>query len=472
MGLLERLKQLKHYDDVIKQKTEELEKLNKSISDNRNTNETLVRTIEFKKTEKEKIISERDNEIQKTKEACAAVIDSYQNKRDTAKEEFESAKNELDLTKKQVELNNEKIKLYKTLVNKITKSITDNLEFSETAELEQLCPTVELHLNSFDVKDLRSLINENKKITDKLLLKYEKRYTTKSNKAIYQLMVLALRAELQNIIINLKYTNLEKCKEDLNKIINKFENIASDGNQQIAPTIKSFIEEISAIFYQTIEIEYTYYVRREQEKAEQQALKEQMRQEAEERRMLELEQKKVEREEEKYKSEISNTKEMLSNCTDDEKMQQLLERIGQLEQLLKEVEDKKEEIINRQNGKAGYVYVISNLGSFGDNRFKIGMTRRLEPMERIKELGDASVPFSFDVHSFIFSDDAVNLEKELHTKLNENRTNKINLRKEFFDITIDELEKLVDEICPSAEFKRTMLATEYRKGLELYKQSF
>lgn len=78
------------------------------------------------------------------------------------------------------------------------------------------------------------------------------------------------------------------------------------------------------------------------------------------------------------------------------------------------------------------MYVISNLGSFGADIFKVGMTRRLEPMDRINELSNASVPFSFDVHSFIFSNDAVALEAQLHKELNAYRVNKVNLRKEFF----------------------------------------
>ena len=131
------------------------------------------------------------------------------------------------------------------------------------------------------------------------------------------------------------------------------------------------------------------------------------------------------------------------------------------------VETKKEDIISRQNGKAGNVYIISNLGSFGDNVFKIGMTRRLDPFERIKELGSASVPFTFDIHSFIFSDDAVGLEQKLHNILEDKRVNKINLRKEFFKVSIDELEELVNDIDPSAEFNKTMIAEEYHQSLSL-----
>jgi hypothetical protein len=114
---------------------------------------------------------------------------------------------------------------------------------------------------------------------------------------------------------------------------------------------------------------------------------------------------------------------------------------------------------------AGYIYIISNLGSFGENIFKIGMTRRLVPQDRVDELGDASVPFRFDVHSLIFSNCAPELENKLHRELHNQRVNKINLRKEFFHTTIDELEELVYLLEPSAEFNRTMLAKEYYQSM-------
>ncbi len=189
-----------------------------------------------------------------------------------------------------------------------------------------------------------------------------------------------------------------------------------------------------------------------------------MRQEAQERKALESERKKVEKEESKYQSEIDKLKEQLAAAKDAE-LEQLNARILQLQSQLADVILKKEEISNLANGKAGNVYVISNLGSFGENVFKIGMTRRLNPQDRVNELGDASVPFKFDVHSFIFSEDAVGLEKKLHMILNDKRVNKVNMRKEFFYTTIDDLEKLVTEIEPTAEFNKTMLAEEFRQSL-------
>ena len=172
--------------------------------------------------------------------------------------------------------------------------------------------------------------------------------------------------------------------------------------------------------------------------------------------------------ESKYNTEIEKVQSQLAALSaDDEKAKALEAKIAELQAQLAAVAQKKEEIISRQNGKAGYVYVISNLGSFGENTFKVGMTRRLDPMDRVRELGDASVPFSFDVHSFIFSDDAVGLESELHRRLDSKRKNKVNLRKEFFDVSLDELEQLVQEINPAAEFNRTMLATEYRQSQQM-----
>ena len=188
-----------------------------------------------------------------------------------------------------------------------------------------------------------------------------------------------------------------------------------------------------------------------------------MRQETEERKALEAERKKIEKEEAKYLSEIAKLKEQLSLAQEAE-LDKLNSRILELQSQLSDVIVKKEEISNLANGKAGNVYIISNLGAFGENIFKIGMTRRLNPQDRVDELSSASVPFKFDVHSFIFSDNAVELENKLHNILNEKRVNKVNMRKEFFYTTIDELENIVTEIDPTAEFNRTMLAEEFRQS--------
>lgn len=188
-----------------------------------------------------------------------------------------------------------------------------------------------------------------------------------------------------------------------------------------------------------------------------------MRQEAEERKALERERKKIAEEESKYTGEIEKLQAQLSTAGTTE-VAALNARILELQAQLSSVIIKKDEISKLANGKAGNVYIISNLGSFGEDVFKIGMTRRLNPQDRIDELGNASVPFRFDVHSFIFSDDAVGLESRLHEELNSKRVNKVNLRKEFFRVSMDELEELVNSIDPTAEFNRTILAEEFRQS--------
>lgn len=232
-----------------------------------------------------------------------------------------------------------------------------------------------------------------------------------------------------------------------------------------------FVNEIEFLFIRAVEIEYEYYIKKEQQKEEQARLREQMRQEAEDRKVLEQQKKQIEKEEEKYKTEMSKVEEALARAEDNEVLEKLKMKLEELQNQLDNVEHKKEDIVKRQNGKAGYVYIISNLGSFGDKTFKIGMTRRLNPQDRVDELGDASVPFVFDVHSFIFSDDAVGLEQKLHNILNDKRTNKINFRKEFFNVSIDELEELVQEIEPTAEFNRTMVAEQYRQTISINEES-
>ncbi len=278
-------------------------------------------------------------------------------------------------------------------------------------------------------------------------------------------MTIALEAELQNILYSINYGKLEAAENSVKEMTAKYFAIAVNGNQHIAPTIKKFIAEIEYLFLEAVKIEYEYFVQKERIKEEQRALREQMRQEAEERKQLEAQRKQVEKEESKYYTEMQNVKDQIENTADAEKIAMLESRLAEIQAQLDDVEQKKSDIIKLQNGKAGYVYVISNLGSFGDNVFKVGMTRRLEPMDRVKELGDASVPFPFDVHSFIFSDDAVNLERTLHVELNERRVNKINLRKEFFRISVDELEEIVYRHQPTAEFNRTMLAEQYNQSL-------
>lgn len=246
-------------------------------------------------------------------------------------------------------------------------------------------------------------------------------------------MVIGLQAELQNILYTLSYSNLDKAIDNAKKLINKYLTVCGNGNASILPTITKFLSELEPLFIQAINVEYKYYVQKEKEES-------------------------------KYLREIEISKEMLSQEVDEDKIKALEMRLKELEDQVNTLEEKKEEIVKRANGKAGYVYVISNLGSFGDGMFKVGMTRRLNPMDRVDELGDASVPFKFDVHAMGFSDNAVGLEQQLHSILEEKRVNKVNLRKEFFYTDVTSLEEIIQDIDPTVEFIKTMTAAEYRQS--------
>ena len=467
--------------------------------------------IEQLKTENQNLLNDNQNMHQQLQELGAfdyyKILDmteqlkkEYEAKKLTAQEDFQKHLDSIDksiaeknsecqnILNPLEELRSQEVKLnknVKTQTNKLNKSkelvkainytfdkylnyepSQSTLRFPENqlSELEEISPSVILKLHCMDIKDLRKAYRLNDKQIDSILQKYSARYTTKANQAIYKLMVIALRAELQNILYNLKYEKLDTSIGDVKKVTQKFLKVAAEGNQSIAGTLTKFIGEIEYLFINAVKIEYNYYVKKEQSRQEQLAIREQMRQEAQERKALEAERKKVEKEESKYNTEIEKLQNQLQSASSSE-LEQLNARILQLQAQLSEVVLKKEEISNLANGKAGNVYVISNLGSFGENVFKIGMTRRLNPQDRVDELGNASVPFKFDVHSFIFSDDAVGLESKLHEILNQKRVNKVNMRKEFFNVTIDELEELVTEIEPTAEFNRTMAAEEYRQSL-------
>lgn len=338
----------------------------------------------------------------------------------------------------------------------------------DKVDLDTIAPSVILNLNYMNYQELRKEFRANQKQIDALLEDYAQRYTTKANQAIYKLMVISLRSELQNILYNLKHEKLDTALFQVQSLIAKYLVIASDGNQQISGTMRKFVGELEHLFDNAVRIEYEYYIKKEQAKQEQLALRQQMREEAEERKRLEEQKKQIAFEESKYQAEIAKVQELLNlEPEDSPKRADIMAKLEELNVQLIQVEEQKEEITKLQNGKAGNVYIISNLGSFGDHVFKIGMTRRLDPQERVDELGSASVPFKFDVHSFIFSEDAVGLENELHQRLHARRLNKVNLRKEFFDVSLDELEQLVEEINPTAEFNRTMLAEDYNQSLSL-----
>ena len=149
----------------------------------------------------------------------------------------------------------------------------------------------------------------------------------------------------------------------------------------------------------------------------------------------------------------------------------LLEKKSKLEADIADTQKAISDVDYREaNKRAGYVYVISNIGAFGEDVYKIGMTRRLDPMDRVNELGDASVPFCFDVHALIFSEDAPALETALHNAFEDKKVNKINQRREFFHVTLDEIKEVVHKnFDKTVEWTDVPEAEQYRQSLVMGK---
>ncbi|MEZ9711678.1 DUF4041 domain-containing protein [Vibrio cyclitrophicus] len=207
------------------------------------------------------------------------------------------------------------------------------------------------------------------------------------------------------------------------------------------------------------------------EREEQAEIRAQIREEERAIREMEKARKEAEKEERLIQKALEKARSELAQATEEQK-EQYEAQLAELENKLHEAEEKGQRALSMaQQTRRGHVYVISNVGSFGEEVFKIGMTRRLEPMDRVKELGDASVPFSFDVHAMIYSDDAPALEKELHRRFDLQSVNKVNPRKEFFKTTIAEVKQAVDQQGVSdVHWTLKAEAAEYRESLAIEKQ--
>jgi len=273
------------------------------------------------------------------------------------------------------------------------------------------------------------------------------------------------RNECDNIISKVKFNNITASEKRLVKVFEDLNKLTDMQRVAITPEYLDLkLEELS--------LKYEFEQKKQEEKEEQQAIKEQMREEARALKELEKAKEKVEKEEKHFSQAIEKMNQQLQKANSEEQ-QKLLDKLRELEAQLELTKRNKEDVINRvQNTRAGYVYIISNIGSFGDSVYKIGMTRRLEPLERVKELGDASVPFTFDVHAMIFSEDAPALESALHRALSDKKVNKVNDRKEFFRVDLKEIEELVKRNHnKTVEFTKLAEAEEFRKSVEMANHS-
>jgi hypothetical protein len=206
---------------------------------------------------------------------------------------------------------------------------------------------------------------------------------------------------------------------------------------------------------------------KEREREEQRRIKEQLREEEKARREYERAMKEAARDEEALQKALAKVKGQIEQASEEQKAKYETQ-LAELQSKLKEAEDRSKRAISMaEQTRRGHVYVISNIGSFGDDVYKIGLTRRLEPLDRIRELGDSSVPFEFDVHALIFADDAPALETRLHRHFILKQVNKVNYRKEFFRLTVGEIRSELESLGLSASWTMTAAAREYRESLAI-----
>ena len=206
-----------------------------------------------------------------------------------------------------------------------------------------------------------------------------------------------------------------------------------------------------------------------QEREEQRRIKEQIREEEKARREYEKAMRDAAKEEEMIRKAMEKAQQAILKASEEQKAK-FEAQLAELQQKLVEAEEKNQKALSMaQQTKSGHVYIISNVGSFGENVYKIGMTRRLEPLDRVRELGDASVPFPFDVHAMIYSENAPALETELHHFFVQNQVNKVNPRKEFFRVPISDIRQEIDKRNIDVKWTMAAEAAEYRETLAIEK---
>ena len=252
-------------------------------------------------------------------------------------------------------------------------------------------------------------------------------------------LITAFNAEVDNIIAN---TNARNFTANAKKIDKWFQKVNKSGDD-------NYVELNRTLLFLRLEEQrhaFEYKYKKEMEIEEQRFMKESLREEAKVKKEIESFVTAREKEENAYQKDLNHALTEIQTANQEEEVEKLNAHIEELRLKLERASSEKERALSMaQLTRSGYVYVISNKGAFGEHVYKIGMTRRLDPMDRVKELGDASVPFFFDVHALIPSDDAPALENKLHSKFSSRRVNKVNHRREFFNLTFEEVEEALNE---------------------------
>lgn len=275
----------------------------------------------------------------------------------------------------------------------------------------------------------------------------------------------AFNGKLSSILSKVKTTNYGILKQELADAYTLVNNLGpAFGSVQITGTYYRLAQEKLRLAALLVEM-------KEKDKEEQRAIREQMREEERARREIERAMKDAAKQEEMLQKAMEKAREKYEAASEEQKAKYEAQ-LADLEVKLKEAEERNKRAQSMaEQTKRGHVYVISNVGSFGEDIYKIGMTRRLEPLDRVKELGDASVPFPFDVHAMIWSEDAPSLETSLHKHFAMNQVNKINFRKEFFNVPIATIREEIEKLgLKNIKWTMTAEAREYKETQALERQ--
>jgi hypothetical protein len=260
-----------------------------------------------------------------------------------------------------------------------------------------------------------------------------------------RLMLRAYNAEADNCVRALRAGNVLTAKKRLESSVTTIAKLGAMMEMRINP-------EYHDLRIRELELTADYLMKLQVEKEEAREERERLREERKAEQELAAERARLEKEREHY----VNALQAMANAGNEAAITELNERLREIEQAVERND------FRLANIRAGYVYVISNRGALGPNIVKIGLTRRLEPMDRVRELGDASVPFPFDVHAMFFAEDAVTVEADLHRAFAEQRVNHVNRRREFFFATPAEVRTvLLEQVGNLIEFAEQPEATQY-----------
>ncbi len=277
-----------------------------------------------------------------------------------------------------------------------------------------------------------------------------------------KLVIRSFNNEADYCVDNVKFDNIELGEKRIRK---SFETLNKLGRIMSVTISETYLN----LKLDELRLAHEFQIKKQEEKEEAKRAREELREQQKLEQELRAAREKIAKERRHFNAALKDLEARLATAASAEDKAALQAKIVEV-QAGREALDGEEKLIDyrEKNAKAGYVYVISNIGAFGEGVFKIGMTRRLEPMDRVDELGDASVPFDFDVHALVFSEDAPALEAKLHERFTNTRLNKVNGRKEFFRADIQTIEEIIRANFDSvAEVVHEAPAEQYRESLRL-----